>query len=128
MQQQQMMARNAPPRQYGPQMARRTNQRVYGGRMAPQMGPPTGPQMGPQSGSQMAQRGGKPQEYEGAIEYLGTTDRLVKPATLPGSSPSPSPANVARRGEPTLADPPASGDQDAAPSQPVRRASRQYMR
>ncbi len=85
----------------------------------------------------MAQ-GGRPQEYEGAIQYLGTTDRLVKPATLPSSRSAssssvarrgePTPArssSVARRGEPTLAE---QADQDEAPS-PVRRTSQsQYVR
>ena len=119
---QSQMVRNVPPRQYGPQMARRTNQRVYGGRM----GPPMGPQMSSQMAPQMAQRGGV-QEYEGAIQYLGTTDKLVKPATLPGR-PTASPSNVARRGQPTLAEPPSSEDQESEPREVRRASSRQYTR
>jgi len=109
--QQQMVRRAPPPRQYSQQLVRRGNPHQYpAGRPAPQV----------------AQRG-NPQEYEGAIQYLGTTDRLVKPATVAKNRPANSSA-VARRGEPTLADPD-DQYQDEAPAQ-VRRTSsqRQYVR
>ncbi len=89
MQMQSQMARRSPPAEYAPQMVSRG---VRSGNGRPRV-----------QGQQYAQRG-PVQEYEGATQYLGTTDRLVKPATLPGSSSS-NAASVARRGQPTLADP-----------------------
>jgi len=109
-----MMARRAPPSDYKPQLTHRPGTRQYYSKR------PQGPQFGPQ-GQQYAQRGPK-QEYEGAIEYLGTTDRLVRPATLPGSSASSS--SVARRGEPTLAEPEAEFTAER-PQPQVRRTSSQ---
>jgi hypothetical protein len=89
-QMQSQMARRSPPPEYAPQMVSRG---VRSGNGRPR----------PQGQQQFAQRG-PAQEYEGATQYLGTTDRLVKPATLPGRSSS-NAASVARRGQPTLADP-----------------------
>jgi hypothetical protein len=67
----------------------------------------------------MARRGQR-QEYEGAVQYLGTSDRLVKPATPPGATA------VARRNQPTLADPESDRDYDDA--QVRQTARRQYTR
>ena len=103
---QQQMARYAPPPQYAPSVARRGNQRVYSGRVGP-----------PQQ--QMARRG-QPQEYEGAVQHLGTTDRLVTQAAQPRS------AAVARRSQPTLADPEGDQYQDSAPPQVRQTSRRQY--
>jgi hypothetical protein len=106
--QQQMVRRPAPPRQYSEQLVRRGNPNQY----------PAG-----RPARQVARRG-QPQEYEGAIQYLGTTDRVVRPANVARNRAANSSA-VARRDEPTLADP--DEEMDAPP--PVRRTSqRQYVR
>jgi hypothetical protein len=106
------MARRSPPSEYSPKMTHGTRSYVARPRSS-----------GPQ-GQQYAQRG-PAQEYEGAVQYLGTTDRLVKPATLPGRSTS-STANVARRsGQPTLADP---QTEDFNSSRVQRTSQRTYVR
>ena len=107
-QMQQQMARRSPPPEYSRQMVTRGNPNQYPGR---------------RPAPQMADRGPR-QEYEGAVEYLGTTDRIVKPATV-AKNRSSSPASVARRGEPTLADPDQEFD---APPQVRRTSQRQYTR
>ncbi|HEY4312628.1 MAG TPA: hypothetical protein VGN12_24475 [Pirellulales bacterium] len=110
MQMQSQMARRSPPPEYAPKMVKR-GPRSYNGQ----------PRM--QGQPQYAQRG-PVQEYEGAIQHLGTTDRLVKPATLPGRSSS-SVSSVARRDEPTLAEP----QLDDVEQPQVRRTSqRTYVR
>lgn len=107
-----MMARRSPPAEYDPPLNHRPGQRqYYAKRPAPQQ--------------QYAGRG-PAQEYEGATQYLGTTDRVVKPASMP-SSRATNASSVARRGQPTMADPDA--DYDDAPRAQVRRTSqRQYVR
>ncbi len=109
MQMQSQMARRAPPAEYAPQMVSRGVRSSNG---LPRV-----------QGQQYAQRG-PVQEYEGATQYLGTTDRLVKPATLPGSRSS-NAASVARRGQPTLADP---EFDDADQPQVQRTSQRTYVR
>lgn len=117
----QQMVRRAPSSQGAPQMTRRPPQNT------PQMVRPGNNRQYPagRPSPQMAQRN-RPQEYEGAVQYLGTTDRLVKPAALP-SSRSANPSTVARRGEPTLAEPDDQVEEES-PSQVRRTSQRQYVR
>ena len=105
----------APPSEYSPKMTHGT--RSYVAR--PRSSSPQGQQYA-QRGSAQGQR-----EYEGAVQHLGTTDRLVKPATLPSRSSS-NTANVARRSsQPTLADP---QDDDYGSSRVQRTSQRTYVR
>jgi len=107
------LVRRMNPRQYGgrmaPQMAQRTAPVEYGGFPQPQVaqrtysnpfGPAPQPASQPMSHQvsrsappmpQMARNGDR-REFEGAVEYLGTTDRIVEP----GESTS----QMAHRGSP----------------------------
>jgi hypothetical protein len=104
---QRQVVQRPPVNRYGPgtqQFVQRSRPNAYGAgqmvrrptsQMNQQMGSQMSPQMAPPRG-QVARGGGNQREYEGAIEYLGTTDRVVTPAEAP---------QMARGGQPTLAEP-----------------------
>ncbi|MBI2825222.1 MAG: hypothetical protein HYX69_11105 [Planctomycetia bacterium] len=92
----QMARRSAPPQYAAPQVVRRSSPRPTSSRPAPQT----------------AGRGHR-QEYEGAVEVLGVTDRVTVPASAYATS---------RRNEPTLADEPAA--EQVSATTPVRSTSR----
>ncbi len=120
------LGRSMPPKEYSPQMVRRSNPRQYSTRaQQQQMARNGGPRPGPRPGPNGQQNG----DYEGAVQYLGTTDRLVKAAEIPpGATTTPPAANVARRNQqPTLADP-QDGPDDYQDPRVQRTSQRTYVR